>query len=136
MTPVHQKLTVAKDGTGDCMNACVASVLDIPIEDAYDVLPGQPGVWFLSWRRWFKARGLSLLLRSVIMPPEGYSIASVETDRIYPSTHQDAGKPISHAVIALDGQIVFDPFPEPYTGPYVIKHYYAILPLDRDDDEI
>lgn len=128
MTPVYQRLTVDKDGTGDCFNACVASILNIPLEDAYDIFPECEGVWFLNWRKWFRKRGLDLIVCSRLQPPEGYSIVSVETERRYPEGHIDAGRPISHACIALDGVIVHDPFPSP-TKTYTLQYYYEIKPF-------
>lgn len=127
MIPVTQTMTVARDGTGDCFNACVASILHIPIETTHHILPNSPGVWFLNWRRWLKDQGYHLHMTSKLKPPEGYSIVSILTDRIYLEGHEKAGKRISHACVALDGKIVHDPFPEP-SVVCDIQYYFA---LDR-----
>lgn len=73
-------------------------------------------------------RGLDLVVCSRLHPPKGYNIVSVETERRYPDHHPEAGKPISHACIALDGVIVHDPFPSA-TKSYILQYYYDIKPL-------
>jgi hypothetical protein len=131
---VYQTLTVQNDGTGDCFNACVASLLELPLNQVQDVLPHHPGVWFLNWRRWFKTKNLMLTLHSKLKPPKGYSIASVYTSRTYPEGHKEAGDKISHACVAYNGIIVHDPFPGS-AEDYELQHYYTITPYDPEDDD-
>lgn len=43
MIPVYQTRTVANDGSGNCFNACVASILEMPLRDVCSVLPDFDG---------------------------------------------------------------------------------------------
>jgi hypothetical protein len=136
MIPVMQKFTVAEHGVGDCFNACVASILEKNIEEVHDILPNTPGVWFLNWRKWFHARGMSFEMCSKLSPPPGYSIVSIETERRYPDDHERAGARISHACVALDGKIIHDPFPHP-SEIHDIQYYFEFKPrsdTSEDDD--
>lgn len=125
MIPVYQQLTIEKDGTGDCFNACVASILELKLEETYDVLPNSPGVWWLNWKKWLKERGYTIELVSRLTVPEGYHIVSTYTERLYPKGHSNEGERISHACVGLNGKIVHDPF-EGYMGNYDIQCFYTL----------
>lgn len=64
MRRVYQRIVDA--GRGDCMTACLASILDLPytavppfVAQAYDM--GQPHKWHALMCRWLKARKLGLV---------------------------------------------------------------------------
>lgn len=129
MIPVYQTLTVNKDGVGNCFNACVASILELPIEKASSILPGQPGSWLHRWKRWLADHGYRLVYADVDMPPLGYSIATVYTDRRYPDNHpRRPGVLIAHSCIALDGRIVHDPYPQANQNRD-IRYFIELVPM-------
>lgn len=108
MIPVYQTRTVANNGTGDCHNACIASLLEIPLRDVADISPTNVDTWRSEWKTWLRSKGYDIQFfvhTTRRDPPRGYSIASVFTDRVYPLGHAQEGKPIAHSVIMYDGQL-------------------------------
>lgn len=137
MLKVYQDKTVGVDGFGNCFNACIASLLEIPIRECNEILPRQPGDWHQRWSVYLAEKNLKLrhwwIEDEEDTIPQGYSIASVQTSRIYPEDHPKAGNPIAHAVIMYNGQLVHDPFP---LGSEITKIlYYQTLenlsPMER-----
>jgi hypothetical protein len=131
MIRVYQTKFVDKHGTGNCMNACIASLLERPLDDVAGILPEDDGVWWLNWKKWLAKEGYRLELHPQGQPPMGYAIASIDTDRVFPDGHESAGKPIRHACIVFDGMMTHDPYPKP--NPYGVSrvhHYYSISPLN------
>lgn len=89
MIPVYQ---TRHGPEGNCFEACLASILEIGIEQV-PVFSGWDDL-----RKWLTARNWLLEFgRS-----DGHAIASVQTLRGI------------HAVVCLDGQIVHDPSPRPF----------------------
>jgi hypothetical protein len=128
--PVFQTMTVANDGEGNCFNACIASVLELPLRDVAPIHPKTPDYWE-SWETWFAARGLELDYVSASTPPKGWSIARGLGHRIYPDDHKRAGQPIMHATVAFNGEVLHDPFPGG-KGLKEIEGYWAILPVEKE----
>jgi hypothetical protein len=48
MTPIDQSKLVDRDGHGDCLRACLATLFDLPLEKVYDV--NFPGLGYDEWR--------------------------------------------------------------------------------------
>jgi hypothetical protein len=95
MIPVKQ--TKFGYGHGNCFEACVASILEIPLEEVCDI-PHDDKTWFDVFDKWMRSRGfLPIMTDDIKNPPKGYSIAGITV----------TGCP--HACVALDGKIVFDP---------------------------
>jgi hypothetical protein len=47
---------------GNCMQACIASILEIPIEEAFDSSPYGPGKeWWNPFQEWCEDHGLGVL---------------------------------------------------------------------------
>lgn len=129
MIPVYQTMTVANDGQGNCFNACVASILELPLRDVAPIYPKDPDYWD-RWMAWFAERGLELEPYGVNEPPKGWSIASGIGFRIYPDGHEKAGRPIRHACVSFNGEILHDPFPGG-KGLVKITGFTALEPLNR-----
>lgn len=113
MVPVDQTTYGLLDG--NCFSACVASILEISIEDVPIFLG--PGGDLRFWQ-WLGAQGLAAsLYRSASYVPPGFSIAGGPSKRF-------AGR--MHACVALDGRIVHDPHPSrdglPFVADYVVIH--------------
>lgn len=135
MIPVYQTMTVANDEVGNCFNACVASILEMPLRDVCQVLPRFDGDYWGEWRKWLATLGLEINwipLREAA--PKGYAIASGYGGRLYPEGHEKAGEPILHAVVVFNGKLVHDPFPcaEGFGG---IIYYWTLDPLEQEAEE-
>lgn len=138
MTPVYQNKFVAIHGTGDCFNACVASILDLPLRQVSDIKPSDTGDWHARWKVWFAKRGLKL---EVYFPDEvealslRYTITSVYTNRVFPEGHRFAGKKIPHSVIMFNGKLLHDPFP---MGDEIreIRYHSCVEPMNEDEKKL
>lgn len=126
---------------GDCMAACIASLLRVPIGDVptFHAQPDgtYPGYNWLSGRRlWFRylypqpdgtirmEDGLTLESNGVPCPVlPGYAMASVPSE-LYPGS--------THAIVVLDGVCAWDPSPHAADRktPYAIRHYYQLVRTD------
>lgn len=139
MIPVYQDKFAHIHGTGNCQNACIASLLELPLREVDDILPTDPGDWHKRWNVWLAEKGYKLVLHltgeSDDKIPEGYAIASVMTSRVFPEGHERAGKSISHAVIVFNGKLVHDPYP---TGTEIqkINYYQTLEKLNVDERKI
>ena len=100
MKPVDQ--TKFGQHHGNCFAACVASILEIPIE----VIPELPGdnTWTFVFREWLKPLGFTCYTLTLGDDDvaQGYTIMAGMSPR---------GKWL-HAVVALDGVMVHDPHPD------------------------
>lgn len=97
MKPQRQR--IVSRGIGDCFAACMASILELPIE----VLPNDhsPG-WSLTWDAFLQQFGISMTSHAATGPiwHEGYWIAAV------PSLNFDG---VSHAIVMQGHRVAFDP---------------------------
>lgn len=109
MTPVDQTTFGTKRWPhlpGNCLSACVASILDMPIENVpLFVEKGDPvdGIWPERLERWLAGRGLGALIlpKSVVLaPPLGFYIL-----------YGRSVKNHEHAVVAKGNSIAHDPHP-------------------------
>lgn len=105
MNPVIQTMTVAEHGQGNCFEAAVASLLDMPLGDVPDFRSMSAGKWkgaFLEW-----VCGLGYEFENWVADgvsgnaPDGYSIAIGDGPRGY-----------RHAVVVLNGELAHDPYPD------------------------
>ena len=121
MRPVDQTAYGLHDG--NCFNACVASILEVPIAH----VPRFSGTrWFAQFSQWLADRQLaaSFAKRGSYGPP-GYSIAGGPSLRF-------AGR--MHACVALDGIVVHDPHPSRDGLPFGIASYVVIHGPRREID--
>jgi len=123
-------MTVANDGCGNCFNACVASILEMPLREVCQVLPSFEGNYWSEWRTWLKRIGLEINWHPAEQgAPKGFAIASGYGGRTYPDGHKKAGQPILHAVVVFNGELVHDPFPcAKQFGD--IQYYWTLDPRD------
>jgi len=111
MKPVDQGILYVKDESrGDCMRACVASILELDPKD----VPHFAEDWPRSWFAWERARSLFLMTHD--KAPAGYSIAN-----------GDGPRGVKHSVIHLDGKMVHDPHPS-RAGLLSVEWWYTIEP--------
>lgn len=128
MIPVFQTMTLANDGEGNCFNACIASILELPLREVAQIHPKFEGDYWGAWEDWCAERGLFMTHRGTREPPRGYAIANGRSGRIYPEGHKSAGERIHHACVAFDGVVVHDPFPVP--GEFSdVTSYFTLDPI-------
>ena len=99
MKPVDQSRISYEDG--DCLRACIASVLELPLEDVPAYLNDDMGARYNEWLRRFNLSLLAIRLDPGIDVPAGYHLIEG------PSRN---GKD-SHVAVGLNGKIVHDPDP-------------------------
>ena len=101
MKPVRQ--TAFGGDHGNCWSACIASVLEIPIEDVPNFCVEQRARWWDATNDWLRARGLVCLNVNLVgeFLIGGYWIASGKSPR----------GAFDHSVVYLEDQMVHDPHP-------------------------
>lgn len=107
MIPVTQ--TITGDKKGNCLAACVASILELPIEQVPNFC-GDFEEWILALHNWLKPMGLGVVFVKLDLCPspdhlkenflKGYTIGGVT-----------GARGIKHAVVLHDGQVIHDPHP-------------------------
>lgn len=92
-------------GVGNCLQACLASILEVPLEATPNFLV-QESDWLDALAKWLDVQfAMSVVLLKFgdtpsFTQPRGYCVASGPTRR-YPK----------HSVVWLEGRIVHDPHP-------------------------
>jgi hypothetical protein len=113
MIPVTQTRLHIKDRDGNvtqkgnCFQAAVASIMDLPLDEVPNFIEYSDDEWFEKFIGFLDTRGYEYAWHYVNDGREikGYSIGS----GISPRATKDCR--ITHAVICLDGEMVFDVHP-------------------------
>lgn len=112
------------DEQGDCMQAALATLLGIPLEEAFDFKRANytqhhgEAYWWTQFVRWCGARNLYPLILNHAVP--AYGLAGVVSHRLF----ADDGTPLGHQVVTFNREVVHDP-----GAPFGEESYEA----DRDD---
>lgn len=127
MKPVEQ--TVLMPPGGNCFAACMASILELPLERMPDFTPFDD--WTVRWNQWLRPMNLAIMhcslpedpdalrtFRQMCMP--GYTIPAADSPR---------GDWL-HAVVAFDGEIVWDPHPKRDMGLGVWREITYLFVID------
>lgn len=111
MIPVNQTRfkgsEAPQEEQGNCFQACVASIFELPLEEAFDCLQYSEERWFDAFNSWLKPRGLAcVFIHGVPVASEfwGYHLAGVKSTTL---RNPDDG----HVVVMKDGSVVHDPNP-------------------------
>lgn len=139
MKPVDmRKHTSTQDG--DCLMACVASILEIDLAELPEITEANGLQWYEILTQALADRGFAIAdlwgdnyrdpdsanrpavnaRRYPAISPPGYAIAVGESPR-------DEGQ---HAAVALDGAIVHDPHPG-RSGLVTVDYWIVLVPLAR-----
>jgi hypothetical protein len=128
MKPVEQR--VVSPDAGDCFSACIASILELPLERV-PTIHGDNS-WD-RWMDWFEAANASLVLLDSNPPPPGYAIRSILSYAFEARTH---------AVVSFNGVVVWDPSPHrrdladecygQWTRHWIIVPLDPTQPIDRE----
>lgn len=118
MTPVHQtKFKDAERGIrGNCLQAAVASVLDLPLDEVPHFIEHDD--WERVFSDFLHARGLDYECRYVLRdePPDGYAIG-----------YGTSPRGIKHAVVTYGWRMVHDPHPDG-TGLSSLDGWWELVP--------
>lgn len=127
-----------EDEQGDCFQACLASILEIPYDQAFSCVKGydkpkreellekQP--WYIDFNKWLERFGLaSIYLEWKPTIPAitillGYHIAEVKSSTL--------GNEDTHAVVIHNGDLVHDPNPNSKVTGDDLLGVYLLVPLD------
>lgn len=109
MKPVHQtQFAVPDEGepgdpdtTGNCVAACVASILELDLADVPNFAAKPPGEYWPGVVEWMTARGWMPIVWDGHFPYPGYYMVSGNSPR----------GDFKHLVVYRDGEMVHDPHP-------------------------
>lgn len=116
-----------KNGEGNCFQACVASILEIPLEGSFNHGLLSDEEWFDKFNEWLVQYGLASVF--IECSPEkplnstalrGIHIAEMETE----------GSLLKHAVVINGDKIIHDPMPYPSGNEYTCCGIYFFVPLN------
>lgn len=122
---------------GNCFQACLASVLEIPLEQAFDCIPfdSNPKAtrfeqqhWYVAFNKWLEQFGLGSIylewkpITPAVTPLLGYHIAELKS-----STLKNGE---SHCVVIHDGDLAHDPNPNSKVNSDDLLGIYLLVPLD------
>lgn len=125
MIPVNQ--TVFGGRKGNCFSACIAALLELPIEEVPTFCENRE-TWLADLQAWLRPRGYFYLdikfasdgARADLLPVFGYHVISGDGER-----------GCRHSVIGLAGEMIHDPLPN---GTGLIANetieYGFLIPLD------
>ncbi len=125
MKPVYQTQYSKDEENGDCFRACLASLLECPIDD----FPLPPNGKFPTsfYDESLSAKGFYMvwLQKSDDIVPPGYCIAGCDVD----------GSDFGHAVVCLNGEMVHDPNKYHFPGDFVFDQskvcdWGVLIPFD------
>lgn len=125
---------------GNCYTACVASVLEIPLEDVpnWALLLAEdymPEAWNKAINSWTRERGFYILTTTAPEDPENDFVAKGEILQgihhlIGGKARADDGSLVNHSVVGLNGKIVWDPNQKRNSGLEIVEDYSVFVPLD------
>jgi hypothetical protein len=121
MKPVEQTIFTAPGG--DCFPACLASLLELPLSE----VPNHQGAdWWERYQEWLAGLGrkLGYITCAEIAgeAPAGHAILGARSPRL----------DCLHAVVCLDGAIVWDPHPQREMGVGAWFDWTVLSHLDDD----
>lgn len=124
MIPIRQTLFVHTNpkGRGNCMSACIASILELPIDKVIDTTSDEIRSaldWAQCIEDWLEEHdNLEMMM---VIDPESPKLKGVYSIGCGPSPRGD----FHHAVVCKNGVMVFDPHPSD-DGCLSFKYHYVI----------
>lgn len=106
MIPVKQtKLHNPPEVKGNCFSASLASILEMGIDEVYDIYSDETSEWFDNLVEWAKSKGYQYnwVRGKEELPKDVYYIAFGKSPR-FPD--------VLHCVVGLNGELIFDPHPD------------------------
>ena len=129
MIKVYQTKFGGKDALleeqGNCWQVCIASILELPLEEAFDCRKYSDNGWFGRFNEWLLPKGLYCIRfdHSVEKPIAcsqiiGYAIMACMFSTLY-----------QHVVIIKNQEVVHDPNPHAKGRLGECRGFYLILPI-------
>ncbi|KKL82824.1 hypothetical protein LCGC14_1980900 [marine sediment metagenome] len=119
---------------GNCFQACVATVLGIPLEEAYDcrgIQDGEDSHWFDDFNKWLERYGLGCIfiesnkdIPAAVSGWPGIHIAECRSATLYNGER--------HVVVIRDGDLLHDPIPDAKEQGEM-QGIYLFVPLNAGD---
>lgn len=129
MKPVKQtRLNIPDVQSGNCWPACVASLLEIPIDDVPPPpLPGKSWApYWRSFRSWAARRGLALI---EVAGDSSFVEASEGAEALYWIATGRSPRGVRHSVVMRGAKMVHDPHPSDL-GVEDVDTISLFVPLD------
>jgi hypothetical protein len=100
MKPVDQDIFVndPQGRPGNCLQACVASILELPLNEVPHFVTVPDDTWFDQMVKWIESRGYAL-----------YDSDGLSCDEDYVFAIGKSPRGVSHVVIYHKGEMVHDP---------------------------
>lgn len=132
MKPVYQTrfggLKAPFEERGNCFQACVASILEIPLEEAFDCRTWEDETWFDKFNDWLSKYGLVCIAFDhndkkplACTEIKGYAIMECKSETLYHGEY--------HVVVIKDQEVVHDPNPNAIRVGEC-QGFYLFVPLD------
>jgi hypothetical protein len=120
MKPVDQTQFAGEGVGGNCVQASVASILELPLSDVphFLAIADAPNQWELAMMDWMEERGVGYIRREGEWIFDGYYLASGPSPR-----------GVSHMVVYHDGKLAHDPHPS-RAGIIEVARTWVLAPLD------
>lgn len=117
MIEVDQTILHGNGLRGNCLQACIASIMELDIEEVPHFANHEGADWFDRMNDWFIKRGMWILYiqDDYGFMPHGYSIICGTSPR-----------QVRHSCVALDGKLIFDPHPS-RAGLIEVDSYYLFV---------
>jgi ribosomal protein S18 acetylase RimI-like enzyme len=108
-------------GQGNCFQACVASILELPLEEVPHFCKDENPYWFRDLEDWLLPMGLAPMLVS----PGTCSAL----DTTYSIAGGPAARGLMHSVVVRGVEVVHDPHPS-RSGLVEVKDYMFFIAID------
>ena len=118
---------------GDCLRACLASVLDLPKASVPHFLAND-ATWYDDMQAWLRLRGLSCLCLPLGLPMYNRALwAMLGPSLVIAGVYIAGDESRRHAVVAQAGKVLHDPIPEPFARTETLDHAFDVLVFASTD---
>lgn len=113
MHPIKQTILQSESQNGNCLQAALASIFEVALDDVPEFQKEPPNQWRSSLRSWLGGMGLEMLVYDRDPRESGHYLAV-----------GDGPRGCTHCVVYRDGKMVHDPHPS-NDGLVRVKRYWA-----------
>lgn len=118
---------------GDCLRACLASVLGLPKDVVPHFLKDDSPAWFDDMQSWLGSIGLRCLCLPVTPELLPVYIGALGDVMVIAGVYVDGDESRRHAVVAKAGKIIHDPKPWPFQKTESLEHVFDFLVIIPKD---
>jgi len=91
---------------GNCFQACIATILGIPLDDAFDCIPFPPRKWFPAFNRWLKQYNLGCIF---LEAKDGEVPCTLLVGTHIAECASTMESNTNHAIVMREGRYIHDP---------------------------